>query len=69
MKLQDGDVIVKVGERKPASPEQVLRILRSYEPGESLRLEVLRNRKPVTVEVTVPTREGRTEKREVIVRP
>lgn len=58
IKLQDGDVITKVGERKPASPEQVLRILRSYEPGESLKLEVLRSRKTVTIDVKVPERGG-----------
>jgi len=54
--LQDGDVIVKVGDRKPASPEQVLRILRSYDSGEALKLEVLRNRKTVAIDVKVPQR-------------
>ena len=58
IKLQDGDVIVRIGERKPANPEQVLRILRSYEPGESFKLEVLRNRKTVALEVKVPERGG-----------
>lgn len=54
--LQDGDVIVKVGDRKPASPEQVLRILRSYDGGEKLKLEVVRKGKPVALEVEVPSR-------------
>jgi membrane-associated protease RseP (regulator of RpoE activity) len=72
IKLQDGDVITKVGERKPANPEQVLRILRSYEPGESLKLEVLRNRKPVTLEVKVPERggaRGGDDPMDIIIRP
>lgn len=56
IKLQDGDVITKVGDRKPASPEQVLRILRSYDAGDSLKVEILRGRKPVTVEVVIPDR-------------
>lgn len=76
LKLQDGDVITRVGERKPASPEQVLRILRSYEPGEQLKLEVLRNRKAVVVEVKVPERgagrggdDARIDSVDIIVRP
>ena len=56
--LEDGDVIVKVSDRKPASPEQVLRILRSYDPGEKLKLEVLRNRKSLALDVDVPDRRG-----------
>jgi C-terminal processing protease CtpA/Prc len=56
LKLEDGDVIVKVGERDATSPEQVMRILRSYEPGEKLTLEVLRNRKRITLDVAMPDR-------------
>lgn len=76
IKLQDGDVITRIGDRKPASPEQVLRILRSYEPGESLKLEVLRNRKPLALEVKVPERggprggeEAEVDAVDVIIRP
>jgi len=74
--LEDGDVITKVGDRKPTSPEQVMRILRSYDAGEKLRVEVLRNRKPVALEVVVPERRsgGRWTPEpdrdvEVIIRP
>ena len=56
--LQDGDVVLRIGERKPANPEQVMRILRSYDGGEKLKVEVLRNRKPVTLELEVPARRG-----------
>jgi S1-C subfamily serine protease len=56
--LQDGDVILRIGDRKPSSPEQVMRILRSYDGGDKLKVEVLRNRKPVTLDLEVPTRSG-----------
>jgi C-terminal processing protease CtpA/Prc len=52
--LQDGDVILKVGGRDAQSPEQVMRVLRSYGPGEKLSLEVMRDRKKLTVEGSVP---------------
>jgi S1-C subfamily serine protease len=54
--LEDGDVIVRIGDRKPANPEQVMRILRSYEAGEKLKVEVLRNRKPLTLDIELPRR-------------
>ena len=56
--LQDGDVILRIGDRKPSNPEQVMRILRSYDGGEKLKVEVLRNRKPVTLDLEVPQRSG-----------
>jgi membrane-associated protease RseP (regulator of RpoE activity) len=56
LKLEDGDVIVKVGDREVTSPEQAMRILRSYGAGETLKLEVLRDKKRVTLDVTVPER-------------
>ena len=56
--LQDGDVILRIGDRKPSTPEQVMRILRSYDGGEKLKVEVLRNRKPVTLDLEVPQSRG-----------
>lgn len=47
--LKGGDVVVAVDGRKPASPSHLLRILRSYEKGESFKIEVLRNHKRETV--------------------
>jgi hypothetical protein len=47
--LKGGDVVQAVDGRKPASPSHFLRILRSYERGESFKIEVLRNRKRETV--------------------
>jgi S1-C subfamily serine protease len=49
LKLKGGDVIVAVDGRKPASPSHLLRILRSYEQGESFKLDILRKQKKETV--------------------
>ena len=47
--LKGGDVIVSIGGRKPTSPMQAMRIIRSYDPGESVTLDVLRKQKRVAV--------------------
>ena len=57
--LKGGDVILSVGERKPSSPEQAMRILRSYDAGETVTLDVLRKQKHVTVTWKVPEPGGR----------
>lgn len=57
--LKGGDVIVTIGGRKPSSPMQAMRILRSYDPGETVSLDVLRKQKHVTVTWKVPENEGR----------
>jgi S1-C subfamily serine protease len=53
--LKDGDVILEIAGRKPTSPEHAMRILASFEPGETLRLSVMRHQKRETVEGKVPT--------------
>jgi hypothetical protein len=55
-KLEDGDVLQSIDGRKPDDGPHALRILRSYSSGEQLNLSVLRQRKPVTVAVTMPER-------------
>src|SRR5882672_4573321 len=57
--LKGGDVIVSIGGRKPTSPEQAMRILRSYDAGESVTLDVLRKQKHVSVTWKVPSNEDR----------
>jgi S1-C subfamily serine protease len=47
--LKGGDVVLAVDGRKPESPSHLLRILRSYEDGETIKVDVLRNRKRQTV--------------------
>jgi S1-C subfamily serine protease len=55
-KLEDGDVIQSIDGRKPADGGHALRILRSYKSGEKLNLQVLRQRAPLTLAVTMPER-------------
>jgi hypothetical protein len=47
--LKGGDVVQAVDGRKPVSPSHLLRILRSYDRGETFKLDVLRNRKRETI--------------------
>ncbi|OYW05416.1 MAG: hypothetical protein B7X11_01965, partial [Acidobacteria bacterium 37-65-4] len=56
LKLKGGDVILKIGDRKPTTPSQALRILRSYEPKETVTIEVLRKRQHLTLSSTLPER-------------
>jgi S1-C subfamily serine protease len=46
--LKPGDVVLAVDGRKSSGPSHLLRILRSYDRGESFKLDVLRNRKRET---------------------
>jgi hypothetical protein len=56
LKLEDGDVIQTIDGRKPDDGAHALRILRSYSSGEKLNLKVLRQRKPLSLVVTMPDR-------------
>jgi S1-C subfamily serine protease len=47
--LKGGDVILSVDGRKATGPNSLLRILRSYEPGDSFKLEVMRNKTRTSV--------------------
>jgi C-terminal processing protease CtpA/Prc len=55
-KLEDGDVIQTIDGRKPEDGAHALRILRSYQSGEKLTLTVLRQRKALSLAVTMPER-------------
>jgi len=54
LELEDGDVILAIGGREATSPAHALRILGSYEPGEALKLAILRDRKRRELELTMP---------------
>ncbi len=54
--LQDGDVIVTIGGREPENGRHAMRILRSYEPGETVELKILRDRRAQTLSGRVPAR-------------
>jgi hypothetical protein len=47
--LKGGDVVVAVDGRKPTVPSHLMRILRSYDRGETFKIDILRNRKRETV--------------------
>jgi S1-C subfamily serine protease len=47
--LKGGDVVLAIDGRKPATPSHLLRIMRSYERGESFKLDILRNGKRESV--------------------
>lgn len=57
LSLRDGDVILEIGARVPASPEHASRILATFEPGETLRLTIMRDGRREVLEVVVPERE------------
>jgi S1-C subfamily serine protease len=60
-KLQDGDVILSIDGREPTSGSHITRILSSYQPGESLTLKIMRDRKTQDMVVTRPdNRQTRT---------
>jgi hypothetical protein len=52
--IRAGDVILEIDGRDVKSPSHTMRILRSYESGERLSIELLRHRKELKIETTVP---------------
>lgn len=54
LQLEDGDVIQKIDGREPTSVRHALRILGSYQAGESLKLEIMRDKKRRTLDVELP---------------
>lgn len=54
LKLQDGDVILSVDGREPQTVAHAMRILGSYQSGEKLRIEIMRDKRKQTVEIEVP---------------
>ena len=56
--LRGGDVVLQVDGREPSGPSHLLRILRSYEVGESFKLDIMRDRKRQTVTARIGDRES-----------
>ena len=52
--FRDGDVIIDIAGREPQSPEHALRILGSFEPGESLQAAIMRQRQRQSLAINVP---------------
>jgi len=53
--FRDGDVIVELAGREPQSPEHALRILASFEPGESVAAAIMRQRQREALTIRVPS--------------
>lgn len=53
-KLQDGDVIRSIDGREPTSVRHAMRILGSYQSGEALKIEIMRDRRKETLNIEVP---------------
>lgn len=52
--LEDGDVILSIDGREPTSVRHALRILGSYQVGESLELEIMREKRKRTLDIEIP---------------
>lgn len=48
--LRGGDVILAIGDRKPTNVEHLFRILGSYQDDETVRFDVMRDKRRITVE-------------------
>jgi S1-C subfamily serine protease len=59
--LEEGDVLQTIDGRTPENPGHAFRILRSYQSGEKVKLGVLRQRKSLTLEATLPAPDARGE--------
>lgn len=57
--FKGGDVILSIGGRKPTSPAHAMRILRSYDVGETVSIEIMRHERRQTVSWIVPRPENR----------
>ncbi len=54
LKLKDGDVIQRIDGREPQSVAHALRILASYQPGETLEIEIMRDKKREVLSIEIP---------------
>lgn len=62
LKLEDGDVILDIDGREPTSGSHATRILGSYQPGEKITLRIVRERKTLELQTTVPEESARPHK-------
>ena len=52
--LQDGDVLKSIDGRTPENLRHAVRILSSYESGETVSLKILRDKKEKTITIEIP---------------
>jgi PDZ domain-containing protein len=55
--LRAGDVILSIGGRRPTSPAHAMRILSTYESGETVPFEIMRQKRHANVTGRLPRRE------------
>jgi len=56
--LQDGDVIQSIDGREPKDVRHAMRILGSYQAGETLKLGIVRDKKKRTLDVEIPVKQS-----------
>jgi S1-C subfamily serine protease len=56
--IQEGDVILAISGRTPNSPEHAIRILSSFEAGETIEFSIMRDRRRATIEYEIPARQN-----------
>jgi type II secretory pathway component PulC len=54
LKLEDGDVLLNIDGRTPNSVSHAMRILASYQGGEELKIEIMRDKRKRTIEIVMP---------------
>ena len=54
LNLKAGDVILSIADRKPKSPSHAMRILGSYDKGETVEFGIMRKQRRQSISVTVP---------------
>lgn len=54
LQLEDGDVILNIDGRQPSSVAHAMRILGSYESGETLKIEIMRDKRKRTITMEIP---------------
>lgn len=59
--LRAGDVITSIAGRRPTDPVHAMRILSSYDPGETVSFDVMRQRRRATVSGRIPEAPRRRE--------
>ncbi len=68
--LQDGDVIQSIDGRVPKDVRHAMRILGSYQAGETLKLGIMRDKKKRTLDVEIPAeRQGMLFDELIEIRP
>jgi membrane-associated protease RseP (regulator of RpoE activity) len=60
--LRSGDVLLSIGGRKPTSPSHAMRIIASYEAGETVAIEVMRKQKRLHIAWQVPRADEHTRR-------